>query len=455
MEDDNNFERNINNNPLSVIDEKPELTTLVAATKMQNDNQSLLSNKILSKLSRGYTLFTVIKVISYSINETSFFLPYCLRKLGIIPFMILLILLVLPSIYIFYMMIDTTIKYNLFNNYHQIIQEKTNKYYNISYYFLNIIYHILLIILENFLYVSLFQRILVFFDIDMKNKFYEKLIILSLSLISIELPITFIKRLFQPDLPYIITTIVIILINVTSLIIVIINKSNNNINLIKVNIFEDFSQDYFIGCSIILTVIGWQNQLAKHLNTFKIKTTKRFYKVIYLFFIVGAILILFICILSTPLINEKGDLILFLLDYKKLNFASIIFILIMSITFCLLIHIIIGHHIQLIQENLLLTLKLVLYKRAEDDFEINKLFSIIFNLFILFLCNIICLFTEDISLIILLYGGIFTPILNHLIPTCLYYFMVSSNSIVIWLAWIIDFMIISLGLVGFILKIFL
>ena len=190
MEDDNNFERNINNNPLSVIDEKPELTTLVAATKMQNDSQSLLSNKILSKLSRGYTLFTVIKVISYSINETSFFLPYCLRKLGIIPFLILLILLVLPSIYIFYMMIDTTIKYNLFNNYHQIIQEKTNKYYNISYYFLNIIYHILLIILENFLYVSLFQRILVFFEIDMKNKYYEKLIILSLSLISIELPIT-------------------------------------------------------------------------------------------------------------------------------------------------------------------------------------------------------------------------------------------------------------------------
>ena len=127
----------------------------------------------------------------------------------------------------------------------------------------------------------------------------------------------------------------------------------------------------------------------------------------------------------------------------------------MSIACCLLVHLIIGHHIQLIQENLLLTLKLVLYKRAEDDFEINKLFSIIFNLFILFLCNIICLFIEDISLIIMLYGGIFTPILNHLIPTCLYYFMVSSNSIVIWLAWIIDFMIISLGLVGFILKIFL
>ena len=182
MEDDNNFERNPNNNPLSVIDEKPELTTLVAATKMQNDNESLLSNKILSKLSRGYTLFTVVNVLSYSINETSFILPFCLRKLGIIPFLIVVILLSLTSIYIFYLIIDIVIKHNLFDNYHQIIQEKTNKYFNISYYIINIIYHLLLIILENFLYLSLLQRLLIFFGINMKNIFYEKLIILSLSL---------------------------------------------------------------------------------------------------------------------------------------------------------------------------------------------------------------------------------------------------------------------------------
>ena len=375
MEDDNNFERNPNNNPLSVIDEKPELTTLVAATKMQNDNESLLSNKILSKLSRGYTLFTVVNVLSYSINETSFILPFCLRKLGIIPFLIVVILLSLTSIYIFYLIIDIVIKHNLFDNYHQIIQEKTNKYFNISYYIINIIYHLLLIILENFLYLSLLQRLLIFFGINMKNIFYEKLIILSLSLIAIEIPITFIKRLVKPDLSYIIITILIIFINVTSLIIVLINKSNNNINLIKVNFFEGFSQDYFTGCSIILTVIGWQNQISKHLKSFKIKTTKRFYKVVYLFFIVEFILILFICILSTPLFSDKGDLLILLLDYKSLNLTSVIFIIIMSIAFCVLVHLIIGHHIQLIQENLLLTLKLVLYKRAEDDFEINKLKS--------------------------------------------------------------------------------
>ena len=79
MEENDQIELHLVNNPLSVIDEKPELTTLVAATKMQNSNESNLSNKILSKLSKGYTFYTVIKVISYSINETSFLLPYCLN----------------------------------------------------------------------------------------------------------------------------------------------------------------------------------------------------------------------------------------------------------------------------------------------------------------------------------------------------------------------------------------
>ena len=67
--EENDLNNNANNNdPLPVIDEIPELTTLVLATKMQDDNDSLLSNKILSKLSKGYTIYTVIKVISYSIN---------------------------------------------------------------------------------------------------------------------------------------------------------------------------------------------------------------------------------------------------------------------------------------------------------------------------------------------------------------------------------------------------
>ena len=114
MEENKDLEDNIFNSHLSIIDENPELTTIVAATKIHNNNRSLLSTKFLSKISRGYTFFTVMKVISYSINEISFILPYCLRKLGIFPFFLLLILLSFSSLYIFYLLIDIIIKHKLY-----------------------------------------------------------------------------------------------------------------------------------------------------------------------------------------------------------------------------------------------------------------------------------------------------------------------------------------------------
>ena len=121
MDEDNNFDVNIINNPLSIIEEKPELTTLILATKIQNDEESRLSNKIISKLSKGYTFYTVIKVVSYSINETSLIIPYCLRRLGIIPFFLFLIIFSFPSVYMFYLLIDIVVTHNLYNNYHKII----------------------------------------------------------------------------------------------------------------------------------------------------------------------------------------------------------------------------------------------------------------------------------------------------------------------------------------------
>ena len=181
MEEDNNYHENSNNNHhLSIIDEKPELTTLLEDSNMQNDDESLLSKKIISKLSKGYTFYTVIKVLSYSINETSLILPYCLRRLGIIPFFLFLIIFSLSSLYIFYLLIDIIVKKNLFSDYHKKIQEKTNKIINILYYIANIIYNILILIFENYLYLSLCQKILSFFGIDISYKFYIKIIILSI-----------------------------------------------------------------------------------------------------------------------------------------------------------------------------------------------------------------------------------------------------------------------------------
>ena len=454
MDEEQLIEKNIDNDHLSIIDEKPELTTFIAASNMEDDdNQSLLSQKIKLTISKGYTLCTVMEVISYSINETSFILPYCLRKLGIIPFIIFLIILPLSSVYFFYLILDIVIKHNLYDNYHVIIQEKTNKTFNKLYFILNIIFNVLIIAFENYIFLSICLRIISFFDFNMKNIFYEKLIILSLSMIVFELPISFFNQFRKPDSLYIIITLFIIILNAICLFFLLINKSFNFVNIIKFNTFESFSKDYFTSISIIMSVIGWQNQMSTKIINFKIKTQKRIFKVIYLYFIIELILIVFICFISTPLISDKGALIIFLLDYKNINLKTTLIILIMSIIFCILILIIIGHHMQLIKENLILFIKVCMHKKAQDDFELNKILSVCFNFFILFLSNTICLFSEDISLIIILYGGIFTPLLNYFFATCLYCQMVSYNSIAVYLAWLITFINLSIGLVGFFIKI--
>ena len=76
MEDDSSLIEGLKNDPLSIIDEKPELTTLVLATKLQKEDKSSLSDKILSKISKGYTCFTVSKILAYSLAETVFILSH-------------------------------------------------------------------------------------------------------------------------------------------------------------------------------------------------------------------------------------------------------------------------------------------------------------------------------------------------------------------------------------------
>ena len=455
MEDHNNFQMNLMDNPLSIIDEKPELTTLVAATEIQNNDESLISNKIISKLSKGYTFCTVIKVLSYSINETSLILPYCLRRLGIIPFFLFLGIFSLSSVYIFYLLIDIIVKNNLYNNYHKKIQDKSNKLYNIIYYLVNIIYHILIIIFEIYLYLSLIQKILLFFGKDIENKLHIKIIILSISFLLVELPFSFLGIFRKPDLLYIIITVLIIILNVISMFIILFTNSNDNIKLIKINLVENISKDYLTCFSIIMTIIGWQNQICKQLENFKIKTTKRFYKVVYLYYFFQSILIIFICLVNTPLIDDKADVIIFLLDYNNLNLAPLLIIQIMAIIFGLAIHIIIAHHIHLIQEHVSLILSLTLFKNKTENFKINKIFLVVLNIFILLICNLISLMVKDLSIIIILYGGIFSTLINYLFPTICYSMLVSKNSLVIWIGWLIDFIIISLGIISLIFKILL
>ena len=456
MEEDNNLQSinldNVNNNNLSIIDETPELTTLIDETDTQNSGGSILTKKIRLKLSKGYTIHTVIKSISYSINETSFILPFCLRKLGIISFLISLIILSLSSVYIFHLLIDEIVKFNLYGNYHNIIQKKTNKILNSIYFLSNIIYHFLILIFEIYLYLFLCKKILSFYDITFNELFYEKLIILSISLIMIEFPFSFIKSFKYPDLIYIIIAIFTIVINIICFVLVI---TGNKIQLIKINIFQGFSKDYSICFSIIMNMVGWQSQISKLLKDYKIKTTKRFYKVVHLSFFIELLLIVFICFVAAPLIDDNNDIIIFFLDNNNLKPIPLFIARIMIFIFCLFIHIIIAHHMHLIQENIILFLKLISNKKECFSFYSKIYFNIFSKFFILVSSNIVCLFIDDISLIIILYGGIFTIIINYICPTAIYYFIISKNSIIVWFAWIICFIVISIGLISFILYILL
>jgi hypothetical protein len=301
------------------------------------------------------------------------------------------------------------------------------------------------------LYLFLCNKILSFYDITFNEIFYEKLIILSISLIIIEFPFSFVKRFKYPDLIYIIIAFSTIIINIICFFFVI---TGNKIQLIKINIFQGFSKDYSICFSIIMNVVGWQSQISKLLNDYKIKTIKRFYKVVYLSFFIECFLIVFISFVVAALIDDNNDIIIFLLDYNNLKPIPLFITRVMAFIFCLFVHIIIAHHMHLIQENIILFLKLISNKK-ECDFYDKKNFSVISKFFILLFSNAVCLFIDDISLIIILYGGIFTIIINYICPTALYSFMVSKNSLVVWIAWAICFIVISIGIICFILNILL
>ena len=156
MEDDSSLIEGLKNDPLSIIDEKPELTTLIQATKLQKEDKSSLSDKILSKISKGYTCFTVSKIISYSFAETAFILPYCLKKVGIVPYVLGLIIISLISFYIFYIILDVVLKFNLFKNYHKTLQQNLSRRFNLVYYIQNILYHSLIAILESYIFYTSF-----------------------------------------------------------------------------------------------------------------------------------------------------------------------------------------------------------------------------------------------------------------------------------------------------------
>ena len=464
MEDDSSLIEGLKNDPLSIIDEKPELTTLVLATKLQKEDKSSLSDKILSKISKGYTCFTVSKILAYSLAETVFILPYCLKKVGIVPYFVGLIIICFISFYIFYIFLDVIIKLNLFKNYHQILRQNLGKKFRLIYYILNLLYHTLLLILETYIFLHFMLKLLSLFDLDIKGKFIYTLIIL-LSLVIIQFPLSYINFLKTPDIFYITFIGLFNLINLISLVFFILYKFKNDINteegeknqITSITFIEGISFDYIICFSVFIIIIGWQNQISRHLGEFKIKTTRRFFNILYLTFIVQIILCLINGLVNTPLMidNENNNdfkIKLFVLYYNE-EIIPTLMIKIILIIFCIFFNILIPYRLSLLEENFDLFLEETIYKPFSIKKRGNKILVALFKLVILFLSAFINLIINDISYIILLLGGILASVLNFLNPTLIYWKLVSKNNLVIRIAFILSIIVIIINLVGLILKI--
>ncbi len=464
MEDDSSLIEGLKNDPLSIIDEKPELTTLVLATKLQKEDKSSLSDKILSKISKGYTCFTVSKILAYSLAETVFILPYCLKKVGIVPYFVGLIIICFISFYIFYIFLDVIIKLNLFKNYHQILRQNLGKKFRLIYYILNLLYHTLLLILETYIFLHFTLKLLSLFDLDIKGKFVYTLIIL-LSLVIIQFPLSYINFLKTPDIFYITFIGLFNLINLISLVFFILYKFKNDINteegeknqITSITFIEGISFDYIICFSVFIIIIGWQNQISRHLGEFKIKTTRRFFNILYLTFIVQIILCLINGLVNTPLMidNENNNdfkIKLFMIYYNE-EIIPTLMIKIILIIFCIFFNILIPYRLSFLEENFDLFLEETIYKPFSIKKRGNKILIALFKLVILFLSAFINLIINDISYIILLLGGILASVLNFLNPTLIYWKLVSKNNLVIRIALILSIIVIIINLVGLILKI--
>ena len=464
MEDDNFLKEEKSNEFLSIIDENPELNTLMAASELQNEDKTSLSSKILSKLSKGYTFYTVIKIIAYSLNENGFFLPYCLQKIGLIPYLFSLLILSIISFYIFYIQIDLVIKFNLYKDYHKILKRSLGRKFNLIYFIINIIYHSLVIIIESYLILLFFLKLLNLFDVDVNDKYIYPLIII-ISLILIQFPFSFINYLKKPDLLYNIFISLFILLNLISFIFFLIYKIKNENNDDKneeendkaksFNFVETISTEYFVCFSIIINIMGWQNQISRQLEGFKIKTTQRLINILYITFILEFLLCLFTGLINTPLMKDeenKYKIKIFLLEYNKEIIPSIMKI-IEIIIFIFFLNIIMSYRVSLIEENFILLLKSTIYIEEVQSYPPNKLIIALFKVFILLLSSFINLLIKDMSYIIILFGGIFSSILNFFYPTIIYSKLVSKNNIVTRIAWFLSLFVIIINIIGFVLKI--
>jgi hypothetical protein len=268
----------------------------------------------------------------------------------------------------------------------------------------------------------------------------------------VQFPLSFINYLNKPDLLFIIFIIFFFLLNIISFFFFIIYRYKKEDNESTMNFFEEINTDYFTCFSVLFNIIGWQNQISRQLEEFKIKTTRRFFNILYLTFILEILFCLVIGLVNVPLMVNNEQKI-FIINYNE-EIIPTLMIKIVLIICCVLINVLISYRVKLIEENFILLLEVTIYKSSPNNTKkINKITIAIFKLFILLLCSLINLVINEISYIVILFGGILATILNFLFPTIIYSKLISKNNLVIKIAFLLSIFVIIINFIGLILKI--
>ena len=428
-----------------IIDENPELTTFFGDSK----SQANMMTKLFYKISSGYSFYTTITILCYTLNCSSLLLTGCLQNMKIFIFSCFLIFVFICSYFILFLLLDTIIKNSSYKSFNHLIYQGAGRGLSYFYHLIHILYRTSLILYTIYLILSFISQMIIWIfnisDTEITSISKKGIILLS-SLIVIQMPISFFQIFRRPDIP------VIILIFLIIFMILFFFYTENTPTFFKETFDPDFNfnKSNLIGYGFIMLAVCWNNELLKNFNDFKIKTKSRYTRVIYFVMFLKFILLLIISVFGLACFykNENNGYTFLFFDKNSFYIPKLIIIGLVI----LFLHALIPYQLQHMRESFICILK---PKKNDLDYEFTTALNCIFTIFCLILVNGLVLIIKDIYLYLSIAGGLFSTVINFLFPTIVYTHFNKKQKIKIVLAWVITIINIIFGISSIMVKAFI
>ena len=428
-----------------VIDENPELTTFIEDSKSQTN----ILSRIFYKISHGYSFYTIMTILCYTLNCSSLLLPGCLKEMKIFIFLCFLLFVFICSYYILFLLLDTIIKNTSYKSFNHLVYQGAGRSLSYFYHLIHLLYRMALILFTIYLIVSftsqMISSIFGISDTEIATLSKKGIILLS-SLVAIQLPLSFSQIFQRPDIP------VVILIFLFILMIVFFFFTENIPDYFKTTFDPDFNfnRTNLIGYGFIMLAVCWNSELLKNFHDFKIKTKGRYTCVIYSVMILKFILSLVISVFGLSCFKKNK-----INDYTYLSFDNKNFfipkLIIMGLV-VLFLHVLIPYQLQHMRESFICILK---PKKNDLDYEFTTALNCIFTIFSLILINGLSFLIKEVHLYLSIAGGLFSTTMNFLFPSIIYMHFNKKEKVKIAIAWIITIINILFGISSIMVKAFI